>query len=610
MLKYPLNVTIDNNIFYENKYDLSDNGTLKVLIKHVKDGKVKVVLSNIVVREAKNNIKKQITYIINKSKGFKKELKKYSSEFLIRCASLGGLFDIKKDKSIAEGISFFEKYLRDIEAEVMGNELIDLDVVIDNYFDIIPPFAPEGPKRKEFPDAFIVNQIEQRFGNDETVYIISKDKGFINACKNKSNHVILGSLGQLYDMINEEVDNHKNVVEIVNNSMTFINDNLSDFILDNSNIEVIGMSYDNDGIVYGYDYTDFSVYSIDDLKSSLHYIEDITESSAIISLFCKAKIVADCYYKDYDNAPWDSEEKEFFFVDTITIREEHNAKFMCRIKFDVETKEIDSIYDFTILLNGDTREKRYKVESELDQEDIDYEYEFEDMDRQYLGFTSLNNYEPYLEEDLYNSVFSAKTVNEIKKLNLLYHEIEEVADRYDILVKKIEDLICEDKNIDNTVHNEMYSISNKQSIDNGLEAIKGLLENKSENLHETGTYNIPEDSLKYGDIIVFKGLLNDELMLSIDDLYISSEKGQVDILNVTLHHNQDTLASGEIIVTYGFLDFNEDGNVEDGVEDIIEYRCDDIIDAIQLFINEQKKIVQNEKERIDALDNYFEKISH
>ena len=43
MLKYPITITIDTNLFDSVKYDMSDGSQLQILLKHVKDGKVKIV---------------------------------------------------------------------------------------------------------------------------------------------------------------------------------------------------------------------------------------------------------------------------------------------------------------------------------------------------------------------------------------------------------------------------------------------------------------------------------------------------------------------------------------------------------------------------------------
>ena len=56
MFKYPLAVTIDTNIFDAAKFDLSDNSTIRLLENYVKKGKIKVILSEIVIRESKRPV--------------------------------------------------------------------------------------------------------------------------------------------------------------------------------------------------------------------------------------------------------------------------------------------------------------------------------------------------------------------------------------------------------------------------------------------------------------------------------------------------------------------------------------------------------------------------
>lgn len=56
MIKYPLYVTLDTNIFDANKLDFSQDSTLGLLVNHVKAGKIKIVLSNIVLKEVEKHI--------------------------------------------------------------------------------------------------------------------------------------------------------------------------------------------------------------------------------------------------------------------------------------------------------------------------------------------------------------------------------------------------------------------------------------------------------------------------------------------------------------------------------------------------------------------------
>ena len=56
MIRYPLYVTIDTNIFDSTGYDLRDDGTLGHLCSYVQSGKIKIVLKAIKVMLIPNNV--------------------------------------------------------------------------------------------------------------------------------------------------------------------------------------------------------------------------------------------------------------------------------------------------------------------------------------------------------------------------------------------------------------------------------------------------------------------------------------------------------------------------------------------------------------------------
>lgn len=68
MIKFPLYVTLDTNIFDSNKLDFSKDSTLSLLINYVETGKIKIVLSNIVVKEVEKHIVRAMQYGILKIK--------------------------------------------------------------------------------------------------------------------------------------------------------------------------------------------------------------------------------------------------------------------------------------------------------------------------------------------------------------------------------------------------------------------------------------------------------------------------------------------------------------------------------------------------------------
>ena len=74
MIKFPLYVTLDTNIFDSNKLDFSKDSTLSLLINYVETGKIKIVLSNIVVKEVEKHIVRASEDICSAFRGLRKEV--------------------------------------------------------------------------------------------------------------------------------------------------------------------------------------------------------------------------------------------------------------------------------------------------------------------------------------------------------------------------------------------------------------------------------------------------------------------------------------------------------------------------------------------------------
>ena len=113
MFKYPLAVTIDTNIFDAAKFDLCDTSPLKTLKNYVKNRKIKVVLSDIVVRESKRHIADQIKKICGIMRKARAAALEESTEHLIRTIGLGEILRIvtNKDELISKGEEMFDDFL-------------------------------------------------------------------------------------------------------------------------------------------------------------------------------------------------------------------------------------------------------------------------------------------------------------------------------------------------------------------------------------------------------------------------------------------------------------------------------------------------------------------
>lgn len=597
MFKYPLAVTIDTNIFDAAKFDLCDTSTLKTLENYVKSGKIKVVLSDIVVRESKRHIADQVKKICGIMRKARATALEGSTEHLINTIGLGEILKIvtNKDELISKGEEMFDGFLRTINAEILGADLIDVSLILGDYFGTKPPFEDSEKKKSEFPDAFIAQQIRKRFGETEEVVIVSNDKGFIRACRESENHLFFNSLGELYNAISKEDAAYDETMAVIKELQLRISAAVKEYIKGNENIDVHGLSYDKDGIESGYDYSEVYLHSISDVTFSVHSVDEISENISIVTLSCKADISADCYYEDYANAPWDPEEKEYVFVDTIQMREEHKARFGCRIEIDREAKTF-KVFSFIVALGGDSRSNRYEVEEHPGEDD---EEEIRDMDREALGFQALGSYESYLEDNLPDSHFYADIIERFEKINGLYRKYDDCCISFDDLLAELN--AANPKETIKLIYERLLEVSdipriaNVENItDSEVEEIQAWANAQYERASEIADIDTLPDVIAFGETITIRGVDGSEASLSIGDNQISPDEGSEEIIDIYFSNGNGNTTSGYIKLTVGYLSFDEDGGAADGLSDDVEYEYDDILKELDSFIDAQNREVKKD----------------
>lgn len=597
MFKYPLAVTIDTNIFDAAKFDLSDNGTIRLLENYVKSGKIKVVLSDIVIRESKKHIAEQVKKVCGIVRTARADALNISNELLISSIGLNEMLTIvrNKDELIAKSEKEFDDFLRAVDAEILGSELIDVNAVLNDYFGTEPPFEKSEKKKSEFPDAFIAQQIRNRFGETEKVVIVSNDKGFIRACQERENHLFFNSLGDLYNAISKEDAAYDETKAVIKELQVRISAAVKKYIKDNENIEVHGLSYDKDGIESGYDYNEFYIHSISEVTFSVHSVDEISEKTSIVTLSCKADISADCYYEDYANAPWDSEEKEYVFVDTIKMREVHKARFGCRIEIDRETKSF-KVFPFTVVLGGDSRCNRYEVEEHSPEDD---EEEIRDMDREALCFQPLGSYESYLEDNLSDSPFYTEIILKFEEINSLYRKYDDCCVSFDELTTKLN--AGDPKETIKLIYerllkvSDMPHIANAENItDSEIDEIQAWANAQYERVSEIADIDILPDVIAFGETIIIRGVDGSKAAFSIGSNQINPDEGSEEIIDINFSNGDENIATGYIKLIVGYLDFDEDGGAADGIGDEVEYEYDDILKELDSFIRTQNCAVEKD----------------
>ncbi|WP_454972154.1 PIN domain-containing protein [Dorea sp.] len=368
MIKYPLYVTLDTNIFDSNKLDFSKDSTFGLLVNYIKAKKIKLVLSNIVIKEVEKHVLRASNDVCSQFRELRKDILNVVAEpFLEQLGISPRLLLLDKKQYREKGMTVWREFLENLQPEIMDMSLVDIDSIVNDYFEIKPPFEAGEKKRKEFPDAFIANQIRKRFGVDEVIAIVSNDNGLKKACGNSSNHIFYESLTDLYDAINRQEAEYEEVLQKINSLLVEYISKIRDIVENEDCIEVRGISYDKDGSETGFDYSDVEVKVIEDIKCHVRTIDEITDEISWATLLCTANIEVECSYEDYNNAVWDSETKSYYFLETRKNIEIHSARFGVRIEFNRIEEEL-RIIPFKVILGGDTLEERF----EKNEEDEEY----------------------------------------------------------------------------------------------------------------------------------------------------------------------------------------------------------------------------------------------
>ena len=549
-IHYPLYITIDTNIINENKYDFSESGTLFILSKYVAQGKVKVILSNIVCNEVKRHLSKRAKEITSKINNALKDLRKSTSDSFIETIGYADRIQ-KQDAEIAEkkAIGCFENYLLAINAEILNNKDVDSEKIFNDYFCYNPPFEDNDKKREEFPDAFIAAQIRMRFGSDQVVAIVGKDKGFRDACGKAGNHIFFDSLGDLYDEINkQDQHNYDETINLICDNKAQIVDEIRELLLDDNNVKITGQTVDRDGIIDGNDYEEVYIEAVRNILYSVHTVDQITEEKVIATLDTQASITAYCTYNDYDNAIWDSEEKKYAYIDTIELREKHHARFSARVEIAKESGSVN-VKTGIVLLGPSTRTAQENLSYE------EYLMDIEDQDRESCGLRPLKTYKNYLEDDFINSQIKMDVCTIFEKINQISLKYEEADCIYNDLLDTfnqnsksiINKLIPLSRNIDNFPCKENSGNLSQKSID----AIREWLNNKIEEMSYMADSNHLPDDFSFGDIIQIKD--ENEIYTfsieSLDDLFPEADQEEKIVLTV---HGNDINTEGFIKITEGY----------------------------------------------------------
>jgi hypothetical protein len=172
-------VFLDTEVFVRFGFKYSST-PFKALTDLIKKGRLKLVITDIVIREVEAQIDKAVADAATAHKRFSKDARVLGRSTLDGIPSKIETFD---REAVAKNLKeTFRRFLADTAAIEISTSEVALDEVMNDYFAGNAPFD-SGDKKSEFPDAITVKALVD-WGDAESaqILVVSGDQGVRDAC--------------------------------------------------------------------------------------------------------------------------------------------------------------------------------------------------------------------------------------------------------------------------------------------------------------------------------------------------------------------------------------------------------------------------------------------
>ena len=260
--------------------------------------------------------------------------------------------------------------------------------------------------------------------------------------------------------------------------------------------------------------------------------------------------------------------------------------------------------------NANLKEEFEKEIQEQEEMDMEQLYaEVEDLERESVGLTALGSFENEFLESFCESHFVDQLKELFERINNCFSNLEEIEYFYE---EELLDHVCavEVENIAEFIEkwNELMDDLEQTLVLDDISGIREIIDwiGQKADSNDYSDVNITlPDSIEYGDNITIYGLEKKKYELIMDELYLSCGNGDVDWLNIAVCHEGEKCAAGNIEITYGFVDFDDDGGIGDACDEDIAYQTDGVIECVEEIVNEFEAYVKEESDIVEKIRDIF-----
>ena len=151
-------ISIDTQVFVATGYGFTSM-SFQSLKNHFASGRLKLVMTDITVREVHKRIKQSVDEELVRHREFVNKAKA-----LFNCSIPAVITSVTKldPNAVAKDLSDnFDSFLKKAKADIIGTKGLTVGDVLDKYFEGLAPFGDTEIKRHEFPDSFCVKALSE-----------------------------------------------------------------------------------------------------------------------------------------------------------------------------------------------------------------------------------------------------------------------------------------------------------------------------------------------------------------------------------------------------------------------------------------------------------------
>lgn len=293
---------------YENKNFQFGQHVLNKVEEFADSQYIRILLPDVIDMEVKSHIISRTEESLAAAKKINRDL-----AFLSAFGGLPSEFPSKgRDKGtvLERAIAAYEKFKATEEVELLETSAVDSSVVFERYFSSKPPFGSPG-KKHEFPDAFALEIVRATAeARSMRVYVVSSDKDMERYCEEFPDRMIyLERLDDFVGLVNKYEADLAEPTRLANKAFEALKDKI---------IEAIGEALKEAAFscsdLEEFEYEVADVEALDVAVESINII-DSGRNGAEIELTVKVDFFADFTVTDYDNSPWDPEDKCYIYLE-------------------------------------------------------------------------------------------------------------------------------------------------------------------------------------------------------------------------------------------------------------------------------------------------------